>query len=380
MTGKERMQAALLGEPVDRIPIWLREGFELDKSLPSKENFLRGWKQDPLYREILEHVEPHVDMKKSWGLGDFLNRFLMIPPRFIHFGEPSVEGERLVRNGTIVTPRGSLTYKNAWMWHNGNSWMVEYPVNSLEELKMVAEVPFDVDRRELEQKLAAHTKARSSVGDRGVLELSFSSPIVVISGLMNLELFLELSYTERDYFHKLLNIITERILAVADSLFAEGKLETTVNIGGSEQCTPPLMAPQAFDEYVVPYDGAIIKRLKRAGVMVNVHCHGKVRHALKCMAEMGVDSTDPVEPPPAGDVSFEEARGIVGDRMTLVGNLEWDEFTHLTPGEIRKRVRKVCSLGRDRVILAASAGPTTHITPRVADNIKAFVDAGLEYG
>jgi uroporphyrinogen-III decarboxylase len=140
------------------------------------------------------------------------------------------------------------------------------------------------------------------------------------------------------------------------------------------------MAPQAFDEYVVPYDGAIIKRLKRAGVMVNVHCHGKVRHALKCMAEMGVDSTDPVEPPPAGDVSFEEARGIVGDRMTLVGNLEWDEFTHLTPGEIRKRVRKVCSLGKDRVILAASAGPTTYITPRVADNIKAFVDAGLEYG
>ena len=29
MNGKERLQAAIKGESVDRVPIWLREGFPL---------------------------------------------------------------------------------------------------------------------------------------------------------------------------------------------------------------------------------------------------------------------------------------------------------------------------------------------------------------
>ena len=70
--------------------------------------------------------------------------------------------------------------------------------------------------------------------------------------------------------------------------------------------------PEAFDEYIVPYDRKIIGRLKEYGLPINMHCHGKVRHALECMVEMGVGSTDPVEPPPAGDVTFAQAREIAG--------------------------------------------------------------------
>jgi uroporphyrinogen-III decarboxylase len=59
MTGKQRLLAAIKGEPVDRPPIWLREGFNIGGELltePMQEvlgggadpEFLLGWKHDPL--------------------------------------------------------------------------------------------------------------------------------------------------------------------------------------------------------------------------------------------------------------------------------------------------------------------------------------------
>ena len=152
-----------------------------------------------------------------------------------------------------------------------------------------------------------------------------------------------------------------------------------MNFGGAEQCTPPMMAPEAFDEFVVPYDGRIIARLKEYGIGVNMHCHGKVRHALECMKAMGVDSTDPVEPPDSGDVTYGEAREIAGDKLTLVGNFEFDELEYATPQKIKARVREIAAYGPERLVLGASAGPISRVTPELAGNYKAWIDAALEY-
>ena len=380
MNGYERMSAAHRGDPVDRAPIWLREGFEICDDLPPADDFLNGWKQSPVYLETLEHVRPHIDVIKGWDIGAANNRFLMIPPRFIQHDKPVIDGDLRYQTGHIKTLHRNLPFKRVWKKHNNNGWMIEPPVSSIDELKLVADVPFDLDAEDIVSHSEDYNSAMSSVKDRGVARLSFSSPIVTISGLMTLELFLELSHSQRALFHSLLEMVTERELAVVDAVFSRGPIDTTVNFGGSEQCMPPLMAPEAFDEYVAPYDGPIMERIKEHGPAVNVHCHGKVRRALECMKGMGVDSTDPVEPPPAGDVTFAEARQITGTDLTIVGNLEWNEFLYLDRDGIRRRVEEMCSDGNRRLILAASAGPNTGINQHVAENIRAFVDAGLEFG
>jgi uroporphyrinogen-III decarboxylase len=196
---------------------------------------------------------------------------------------------------------------------------------------------------------------------------------------MNLENFLAMSVLHNDLFHELLQETTDRLLRITDVLFAEGPLETIVNLGGSEQCTPPLMAPESFDEFVVPYDGRIVARLKEIGIPVNMHCHGKVAHALGKMIEMGVDSSDPVEPPPAGDVTFAQARTIAGERLTLVGNLEFDELENRDRRYVRRRVEEILSHGEERLILGVSAGPISAVTPRLAENYRVLVDTCLEH-
>lgn len=380
MTGKERMRAAHLGHAVDRAPIWLREGFEMDGRTADPDDFLNGWRADPVYRDTCEYVAPHIDLIRGWGVGH-MNRFLMIPPGSYVWGERVVRGDDMFSEGAIRTPRGDLLFRVHWKQNSNNGWMDRHPVQSLDDLKKVAEIPWTLDRATIETAFAENYPAACrELGERGVLRFNFSSPIVIISGLMDLQLFLELSYVHRDTMHELLKDITRRLMDVAHVVFDGREVDTTVNFGGCEQVTPPMMAPRDFDELVVPYDGQIIDYLKSRGIPVNMHCHGKIRYALRCMREMGVDSTDPVEPPPAGDVTFCEAQEIADGRVTLIGNLEWNEFRYLDPTGIRDRVHEIFSNGNRRIILAASAGPNTSITQHEADNIKAFVDAGLEFG
>ena len=280
---------------------------------------------------------------------------------------------------TIHTPRGDLTGIHEQHRGEATGWGVKKPVTCVEELRMLSDVPWELNPEWIDSSIESYQRAMNAVADRGVVRVGIPSPVVCISGCMPLELFLELSLTEKAWFHELCTEITRRKMALLDALFSQGiQIEGTANFGGSEQCTPPMMRPDAFDEYVVPYDGQIAARLKQEGILVNVHCHGKVRHALKCMVDMGIDSTDPMEPPPAGDCTYAEAREIVGSDLTLVGNLEFDELEFAEPDHIRKRVREILSLGDRRLILGASAGPITKITPRLAENFRAWVETAIE--
>jgi uroporphyrinogen-III decarboxylase len=236
-------------------------------------------------------------------------------------------------------------------------------------------MPFEIDTENVERCITeSYGKVHRAAEDNGVLNLFIASPIVAVSGSLPFEKFLELSYTDKDMIHQLVKEITRRNLLLIDAHFKNRNLDTIVTLGGSEQCTPPMMSPESFDEYVVPYDKLIVQRLKEYGIPVQCHCHGRIKHALPGMIEIGYDSTDPVEPPPAGDVTYAEARKLADGKITLLGNLEWDELEYSEPGYIRKRVRDILKTGTDRLILAASAGPISRITSKLADNYRAWID------
>ena len=385
MTAKERLIAAIKGDKVDRPPLWLREGFTIGVD-PTRApihdvqgsgvdpEFVLGWKHEPLYRELFEYVEPHIVGMRSWGLGEHINRYLLIPADSISREIEHAGADRYFVNGRVDARRGALSFRNELRRGVNTYWHVDHLVESVEDLEMLAEIAWSFDPGVLPRFLAEFEEQRSALADNGVMRLEYPSPIVAISATMSLQRFLEMSVTHRGLFHELLRVITERLITITDELFSRNGIDTIVNFGGSEQCTPPLMAPEAFDEYVVPYDGEVIARLKSYGITVNMHCHGKVRHALTKMIEMGVDSTDPVEPPPAGDVTFTEAREIAGDGLTLNGNLEFDELEHRDSDHIRARVREITSFGKRRLVIGASAGPISAVSRRLVDNYKALID------
>lgn len=379
MTGRERLFAAMRGESVDRVPIWMREGFPADRPLPDAEDFSRGWMAEPLYQELYDYVEPHMDKTFGWGGGGF-NRTIMIPPDRFESEEIERTDDHVRNRTTITTPRGELTSVRESRRGEATGWTLEYPVKTKDDLAALAEVPFEVDEEACRNAYESYRNAEERAGDRGAPWAFISSPIVCISGAMKFELFLELSITERDWFHELLEEITRRNIAILESIFSHGPIDSVWTFGGSEQCTPPMMSPQSYDEHVVPYDGRMIDFLHEHDCPVNIHCHGKVAHALECMIEEGADGTDPVEPPPDGDTPYGEAREIVGDELTLLGNLEFDDFEHKEPAQIREHVRDQLSYGTKRLIMTTSAGPISSVSRRLVDNYKAWIDAIREFG
>jgi uroporphyrinogen decarboxylase len=144
-----------------------------------------------------------------------------------------------------------------------------------------------------------------------------------------------------------------------------------------------MMSPRQWDRWVVAYDGAGKKHIKTrdSEALIHVHCHGRVGTLLKSLVEMGVDSTDPVEPPPQGDIEFEDARKIVGDKMVLFGNIEFLDMETKTPDQIEQIVRSAIEqAGKKRLVLYPSATPHERHTPKLLANARRYIEAGLKYG
>ena len=376
MTQREHFVAALLGGPVDRPAIWLREGFNFLGRPADAGHFALGWQAEKGYRDLHDFAKDHCVMNVGWGAGGSLNRFLCVPASAIRREhEQEADGSRVVTT-TIDTPKGALTAISKTSPGLNTSWKLKPLAKDRGDLEKLLSVPVEIGKVSLD----GYHKAVERAGDRAVPWTGASSAFVVISGCMDLQDLLMLTATERKFVHELLAEITRRTLLVLDEAFKGGPLDTYANIGGSEQVTPPMTAPEAYDEFVVPYDGRMVAKLKENTLGVNCHCHGKVRHALKGMLEMGFDSTDPVEPPPAGDLTLAEAREIVGDRMTLVGNLEFDELETAEPEHIRRRVREIMEVGPRRLVIAASAGPISRVTERLAANYRAWIETVIEAG
>jgi uroporphyrinogen-III decarboxylase len=378
MSSADRLLAAYRGEAVDRVPVWLREGFPPFGELAGADDFSCGWQADAAYRELYEELAPRVDWMTRWTIQG-TNRLLMVPRCFIDVEVLENSPERRRRKHVVHTPRGDLFGVREERRGVNTGWVLKPLVESREELAMLAEVPFEIDEAAVAASVASYREAEARCGGRALPLTSTSSAMVCISGCMSLELFLELSFTDRQWMAELCEEVLRRQMATYAEIFSPG-MRTAVIIGGSEQCTPPLMSPESYDRLVVPYETRLIEFLHGMNLPVQIHCHGRVGHALKCMLAEGADATDPVEPPPAGDVTYEQAREIVGDRLTLVGNLEWDELESAEPRQIREHVRRVLALGNRRLILAASAGPISAVTPRLAANYRAWVEAAEEFG
>jgi len=134
---------------------------------------------------------------------------------------------------------------------------------------------------------------------------------------------------------------------------------------------------------VTTYDRELVDLLHRYGALARLHSHGRIGKVLESFLEMGIDATDPVEPPPDGDVELKEARKILGREVTLIGNIEERLFHFGGKEDISRAVRKAIEEGASSgpFILCPTAMPlTTPLDGKVQENIIHYIDCGLRYG
>jgi len=394
MTPRERLRKLLNREKPDRVPIWLtefptligpKEYFNSDDNIikhlagdPSTlGKFTHGWVlSDPKYAEVESFARDKVDVIFKHKL-QALNRFLLVPPSSIRIKKIIDNGEVRRFITEINTPKGSLIDIKELKRNVGTVWHVKPPIESIEDVKKILSVPFKVEK--IEEDVLEYKKLDFMLGEKGLVETFVSSPLVSVSGMMSFEKFLLWCAAERKLILELIDIATQRIIAVLKQ-YLEKRGGWLFRIGGCEQGTPPMLSPYDFDELVVDYDKKIINLLKQHGRMVAIHCHGKVRRVLEKFIKLGIDLIEPLEPPPNGDISFEKAKTVSNGRCVLSGNIEFDELDKKDAGEIRKRMKQLMKDPKDRIILSCSAGPISPLTNRQKQNYIELIRSGVEFG
>lgn len=360
MTPRERLLTTIKGGVADRVPLVL-PGLEFQTREAIEAH------PDPRRRGLAHRVFDDVAYRLQ--IPSHINRYLVTPRQYIHTTTNRLDNGFEETHGVIDTPRGDLTFVTRRDPISGTSWTLEYPVKTLADIDRIASVPW-----ELPSDLVPPTDARpADFADRGILETRISSPFVCVAGMMTYEWFLELTMTESQLVEDLTEVCRQRIEDVLDILFSEPGIEY-LWIGGSEWVTPPMASPRTYDRLVQGQEAGVIRHARDLAaaidqeLVVHVHCHGHVRHALQRTIERGADYTEPVEPPPDGDIAMAEAKALAAGRITLGGNIECRILCNGTPADVEAAMDAAYAGGTHRFVLRPTESPSPVMTEQEAVN------------
>jgi len=246
----------------------------------------------------------------------------------------------------------------------------------------------DAPREPIPLNLANLDRCTAELGNRGLPLVYTLHPLGWLVRNANLTEVYSWFLAMPEVIHRFLEASNRQ---VAEAVAAMGALGTGRYFGvtAHEMLTPPWMGPRLFDEFVFPYDQHVNDAVHRIGGRMRAHCHGNCMRYLRQFAEMGIDSLEPLEHPPFGDVDLAAAKRLVGDRMLLSGNVASQNFLFMSRAEVRREVREA--------IRAAAPGGGFTLRPgglhggtdsaqnadqmlKFLDNIDAYVQAALDYG
>ncbi len=341
MTRRERLTATLRGEPVDRPAVNFYEigGFLVNPDDPDEYNIYNS----PSWRPLLEMAENKTDIIRlvspvraqshlSWDGSSNVG----IRSRFVREKTWEENGSRFTRqifsiNGKELT---ALTRRDKNL---DTVWTVEYLLKTIEDIKLYLQLPDEIFDEKID--LAHLAEEEVKLGDKGIIMVDTEDPVCAVAALFNLEDFSVFAFTEQELCHRLLEkhalYIHKRTEYVAREF--PGRLW---RIYGPEYVTEPLLPAPFFKDYVVKYTGPMIKQIKDNGGLVRIHSHGRIRNVVDYFIEMGADATDPIEPPPHGDVDLKYMREKYGKQMVLFGNIEISDIENMPSDRFRNVVRR----------------------------------------
>lgn len=367
MTRRERLLATLQGRPVDRPAVSFYEigGFDIDPDDPDPFNVYN----DPSWRPLLQLAEEQTDLIR------------LRSARVTRADSPIFTTEiteencsRLTRTTVRVAGR-TLTSLMRRDPDVNTIWVLEHLCKDLDDLKAYLQIPDEVLAEDIDvSELIAEDRA---LGDRGLIMVNTPDPICLAAELFSMEDYVVVAFSEPEWFHRLLEKLA-RVLYRRTEIVAREFPGQLWRIFGPEYASEPFLPNRLFEEYVCRYTKPMVDLIQGHGGYTRIHCHGRIRHLLRHFVGMGAVATDPIEPPPQGDITLAEVRRDYGRDLVLFGNLEIADIENLPPPQFEKVVAQslrdgTAGEGRGFVLLPSAAPYGRTITPTTMANYETMV-------
>ena len=334
MTPKQRLLAAIQGQPVDRVPwspflAYWWEAQPQEKTIGGQLPYMESVGADPLLRGFRS---PWKQNYKGVNI-----RYENHPTRRYEFWE---------------TPVGTLKF-GYHLSSVGNTWfLVEHPIQEVEDLQILQWI---YEHLEFEADGAADEE-HSQTGERGLyapligseMKTCFQSLLEKWVGTENLVYFLmdepeiveECLATMRHASDKTAAFC--RNSAAEAFIFWEDTSTTNIN-------------PSMFQQYIAPEISYWAKELHKDGKLLLHHACGSLKALLPMMAETGIDAIESISPPPTGNIDIADAFALLPKNVALIGGIEPVFFQNCTREQLEERVKYLLDATKGRRYVLANS-------------------------
>ncbi len=372
MTRRERLMNTLGGKPVDRTPVSFYELNGLDEAVENTDPF--NIYSDPSWKPLLELTRTCTDRIVMRGVGTKC----IVPDALAELSENRVSvdnGSRHIRR-TVRAPGRELTMQTRQDEDVNTVWTTEHLLKNSDDLRAFLCLPANGFSGEV--NTAPVLAAEAALGDTGIVMIDTADPLCLAASLFEMGEYTIIAMTEPELFRALLERFAKFLLPKTEAVSAAlpGRLW---RIYGPEYAAPPYLPPQLFREYVCTYVKPMIDAIHRHGGYARIHCHGRLRAILPDIVGMGADATDPIEPPPQGDVELCEVRSQFGKQLVLFGNLEIADIENLPADRFAEKVKRALDEGcrgdgRGFVLMPSACPYGRKLAPRTLKNYEQMIE------
>jgi hypothetical protein len=247
-------------------------------------------------------------------------------PRAYHYFNDTikvVEGDRVKKveksDGNYIytkyeTPKGNLVEVAKITEFGAASMKIEYLLKSVEDFDVLEYIlrsqRFIFDKDLYEERIAL-------LGDRS--EPSITVPWGSIQRFFILYMGFQRGiialWKHKENVENLLRVFDEN----DDERFALIRRTPFKLINFGDNIDEGLCSPPLFRRYMIPYYKRRTKELHQAGKYCTSHWDGKVKRLLPYIKETGLDGLECVPPLPQGNVTLEELKEALGDKILVDG-------------------------------------------------------------
>jgi hypothetical protein len=197
------------------------------------------------------------------------------------------------------------------VWHT-----VKFPVeNSLDELRglkwLYQNTTYHFSKEKFQQ-------GSDFIGDRGEPQFWVpKSPYQALAQIwMKLDQFIYVLNDHREEVEDLMKVIDDSYDQLYEEIISSGMVRI-INFG--ENIHDHLFSPAYFEKYLIPFYEKRSGQLRKAGIFTHIHIDGYFKSLLKYLKYLPFDGCEALTPLPQGDVSLEEMKEHIGDKVLLDG-------------------------------------------------------------
>jgi len=332
MTSKERVARTLARTAPDRVPIYDKFWFEVERE----------------YREQLGHpfvyhrersmfdwgaVSPETQAITIWELFDMDLCEVAWPDFRLRFCEPEILEET---DEWVLLRDGNWAELRWWKHKMGTPEHVRFGIDTPEKWAEVKGL-LQPSRERVRWNEFWPLYRRARQANRYVC-YGVADPFENIKDVLGHEVML-ISMIERpEWIRDVFETYTDLAIRMLEIVEAEGMIcDGAFVYGDMAYRNGPFMSPEHYREFVQPCHKRYFAEFHRRGMPVIFHTDGDVRIAIPDLIESGIDCLQPLEA--KANMDLRDLAPKYGDRLSFCGNIDVTVLMTNDPERVRQEVR-----------------------------------------